>query len=102
MVCFRFPLPSHANPFPSVLIDDAAAKLGDLYIRSLCFSPDGKLLATGAEDKQIRVSVGLFVDDGLIASPRVRFGTLPKNAFGRCLKDISKRSTRSISRGMAG
>jgi len=26
-----------------------------LYIRSVCFSPDGKLLATGAEDKQIRI-----------------------------------------------
>jgi glucose repression regulatory protein TUP1 len=30
-------------------------KDGDLYIRSVCFSPDGKLLATGAEDKKIRV-----------------------------------------------
>jgi glucose repression regulatory protein TUP1 len=28
---------------------------GDLYIRSVCFSPDGKFLATGAEDKIIRV-----------------------------------------------
>lgn len=28
---------------------------GDLYIRSVCFSPDGKLLATGAEDKLIRI-----------------------------------------------
>jgi glucose repression regulatory protein TUP1 len=28
---------------------------GDLYIRSVCFSPDGKYLATGAEDKVIRV-----------------------------------------------
>ena len=27
----------------------------DLYIRSVCFSPDGKLLATGAEDKLIRI-----------------------------------------------
>jgi general transcriptional corepressor TUP1 len=27
----------------------------DLYIRSVCFSPDGKYLATGAEDKIIRV-----------------------------------------------
>jgi glucose repression regulatory protein TUP1 len=26
-----------------------------LYIRSVCFSPDGKYLATGAEDKLIRV-----------------------------------------------
>lgn len=28
---------------------------GDLYIRSVCFSPDGKFLATGAEDKIIRI-----------------------------------------------
>ncbi|KAJ9094542.1 general transcription repressor [Naganishia cerealis] len=28
---------------------------GDLYIRSVCFSPDGKLLATGTEDKLIRI-----------------------------------------------
>lgn len=27
----------------------------DLYIRSVCFSPDGKYLATGAEDKVIRI-----------------------------------------------
>jgi len=39
----------------SVLVDDTAGKAGDLYIRSVCFSPDGKYLATGAEDKQIRV-----------------------------------------------
>jgi len=38
-----------------VLIDEAASKQGDLYIRSVCFSPDGKFLATGAEDKQIRI-----------------------------------------------
>jgi general transcriptional corepressor TUP1 len=38
------------------LEDSAVAdKEGDLYIRSVCFSPDGKLLATGAEDKRIRV-----------------------------------------------
>ena len=30
-------------------------RTGDLYIRSVCFSPDGKYLATGAEDKIIRV-----------------------------------------------
>jgi len=37
-------------------VDDKANKYGDLYIRSVCFSPDGKYLATGAEDRQIRVS----------------------------------------------
>ncbi|KAI9266657.1 WD40-repeat-containing domain protein [Phascolomyces articulosus] len=38
-----------------VLQDDSVQKDGDLYIRSVCFSPDGKYLATGAEDKQIRI-----------------------------------------------
>ncbi|KAF6223446.1 hypothetical protein HO133_000289 [Letharia lupina] len=37
------------------LQDDSVDKDGDLYIRSVCFSPDGLYLATGAEDKQIRV-----------------------------------------------
>ncbi|CCH42375.1 General transcriptional corepressor [Wickerhamomyces ciferrii] len=39
--------------------DNTAAENGnsgaDLYIRSVCFSPDGKYLATGAEDKVIRI-----------------------------------------------
>lgn len=38
-----------------VLADESAGKAGDLYIRSVCFSPDGKFRATGAEDKQIRI-----------------------------------------------
>ncbi|KAL5523391.1 TUP1 [Sanghuangporus sanghuang] len=38
-----------------VLNDESANPVGDLYIRSVCFSPDGKLLATGAEDKTIRI-----------------------------------------------
>ncbi|BFZ62391.1 proteinral transcription repressor [Saitoella coloradoensis] len=38
-----------------VLKDEAADREGDLYIRSVCFSPNGKLLATGAEDRQIRI-----------------------------------------------
>lgn len=35
--------------------EENAPASGDLYIRSVCFSPDGKLLATGAEDKLIRI-----------------------------------------------
>lgn len=35
-------------------IDDCG-KDGDLYIRSVCFSPDGQHLATGAEDKTVKV-----------------------------------------------
>ncbi|KIW10247.1 hypothetical protein PV08_11209 [Exophiala spinifera] len=38
-----------------LLDENVQDKDGDLYIRSVCFSPDGKLLATGAEDKKIRV-----------------------------------------------
>ncbi|KAA8913159.1 WD40-repeat-containing domain protein [Sphaerosporella brunnea] len=37
------------------LQDESVDRDGDLYIRSVCFSPDGRFLATGAEDKQIRV-----------------------------------------------
>lgn len=33
----------------------AKSASSDLYIRSVCFSPDGKFLATGAEDRLIRI-----------------------------------------------
>jgi len=45
----------------SVLEHDSAKNAGDLYIRSVCFSPDGKFLATGAEDRIIRVSLLPFL-----------------------------------------
>ncbi|TEB23320.1 WD40 repeat-like protein [Coprinellus micaceus] len=39
------------------LVDEDAVtgKQGDLYIRSVCFSPCGRWLATGAEDKVVRI-----------------------------------------------
>jgi len=37
------------------LVEKAAQKDGDLYIRSVCFSPCGRFLATGAEDRIVRV-----------------------------------------------
>jgi hypothetical protein len=38
-----------------VLQDESTAGQGDLYIRTICFSPDGRFLATGAEDRPIRI-----------------------------------------------
>lgn len=43
------------------LQDNSLSQDGDLYIRSVCFSPDGRHLATGAEDKIIRVSTMLML-----------------------------------------
>ena len=39
----------------ALLQDTSLPEDGDLYIRSVCFSPNGQYLATGAEDKVIRV-----------------------------------------------
>lgn len=46
------------NYLNSALQDESISQEGDLYIRSVCFSPDGRFLATGDEDKLIRVQYG--------------------------------------------
>lgn len=45
---------AYSPPLCSTFTDENA-KDGDLYIRSVCFSPDGKYLAAGAEDKTVKV-----------------------------------------------
>jgi WD40 repeat protein len=68
-------------------VDDKANKYGDLYIRSVCFSPDGKYLATGAEDRQIRVSyrdeVPFFVAVNFMLG-NIDLGYC-KTAYSKCL-----------------
>ena len=48
------------NPVLCSEFADNSNREGDLYIRSVCFSPDGTLLATGAEDRQIKVCAIFF------------------------------------------
>lgn len=70
----------------SVLEDVNASKAGqDLYIRSIRFSPDSMLLATGAEDRKIRVRYSnFFFLIKLTRNNADRFGTFlpaPSDAF---------------------
>lgn len=39
----------------SSLFSEDPLKEGDLYIRSVCFSPDNRYLAAGAEDKTVKI-----------------------------------------------
>lgn len=59
------------------LQDTSLPQDGDLYIRSVCFSPDGQYLATGAEDKIIRVRTTFRVDLDYLLTRDLRFGKLP-------------------------
>ncbi|KAJ7793388.1 chromatin associated protein [Mycena olivaceomarginata] len=45
----------HTLRHATVLVDNSSITSGDLYIRSVRFSPDGRYLATGAEDRQVRI-----------------------------------------------
>jgi len=55
------PLALTLSLFRSVLVDETADYTGALSILDVCFSPDGKLLATAADDKVVRVSSRTFV-----------------------------------------
>jgi len=59
------------------LQDTSLPQDGDLYIRSVCFSPDGQYLATGAEDKIIRVRTTVPIHCDFSLTHYFRFGRLP-------------------------
>ena len=86
----------------SALADDTAGETGDSYILSVCFSPDGRYLATGAEDKQIRVR---HLDSGVFWLPtdiRPRSGISQRSASATFLMVTNKKSTLLISPPMGG
>eukprot|EP00002_Diphylleia_rotans_P025214 TRINITY_DN4985_c0_g1_i2.p1 TRINITY_DN4985_c0_g1~~TRINITY_DN4985_c0_g1_i2.p1 ORF type:complete len:415 (+),score=52.75 TRINITY_DN4985_c0_g1_i2:54-1298(+) len=68
------------NIFSDDLLEvNGTRKEGDLYIRSVCFSPDGRYLAAGAEDRTVKVGRALFVwfkRKLLIEYWLIRFGIL--------------------------
>ena len=61
----RWPMGSLAltlSLFPSNLVDETTTEYDDaLWIWAVCFSPDGKLLATAVGDGVVRVSSRTFV-----------------------------------------
>ena len=88
----------------SVLFHEAEKK--DMYIRSLCFSPGGKFLATGAEDGRIRVRrpscVHMLALTFFFFFFFLIYGILGKNGFCTCTRDTGKMCIRSTFRSMGG
>ena len=83
----------------SVLVDDTA---GEADIRSVCFSPNGKYLATGGENAQIRVR---HLDSGVSLLPtdvRLRSGISQRSASTTFLMVTNKQSPLLISPPMGG
>ena len=64
----------------SVLVDDTAGKAGDLYIWNVCFSPDGKYLATGGDDARVRVRHLVSRVSWLQIDTRLRSGISQRSA----------------------
>ena len=73
-------LPLLTEKCSSVLVDDTAGKAGDLYIRSICFSPDGKYLATGGVDARIRVRHSVSRVSWLPIDVQIRSGISQRSA----------------------
>ena len=73
-------LPLLTEKCSSVLIDDTAGKTGHLYIWSVCFSPDGKYLATGGDDARVRVRHLVSRVSWLQIDTRLRSGISQRSA----------------------
>lgn len=85
----------------ATLQDESVDKDGDIYIRSVCFSPNGEYLATGSEDNQIRVRcLSSYREAVYVSNITHRFGILqpvPSSMFSPATKKIFTRSTLQVT-----